>query len=107
MANTSGFSATVSGTVLPPATPARIRWNMSAAYNREQDGHTSARRFPHRTCVIPSGSSAEEYDERISPVAVSTVSVWPCSRIGRAQFPTLASASVQASNSPDPSSSVT
>lgn len=56
VANTSGFSATVSGTVLPPATPARIRWNVSAAYNREQDGHSDARRFPHRTWVSPSGS---------------------------------------------------
>jgi hypothetical protein len=73
VANTSGFSATCSGTVLPPATPARIRWNMSAAYNREQDGHSGARRFPHLTWVIPSGSLVLEYAETISPVAVSTV----------------------------------
>ena len=56
MANTSGFSATDSGTVLPPATPARISWNMSAAYRREQDGHSLARRLPQRTWVNPSGS---------------------------------------------------
>ena len=31
VANTSGLSATVSGTVLPPLTPARMSWNVSAA----------------------------------------------------------------------------
>ena len=31
VAKTSGFSPTRSGTPLPPATPARMRWNMSAA----------------------------------------------------------------------------
>ena len=31
VANTSGWSATDSGTVFPPVTPARIRSNMSAA----------------------------------------------------------------------------
>ena len=56
VANTSGFSATCSGTVLPPATPARITWKVSAAYSREHDGHSVARRFPHRTWVTPSGS---------------------------------------------------
>jgi hypothetical protein len=56
VANTSGLSATVSGTVLPPATPVRIRWNMSPACTREHDGHSLARRFPHRTWVTPSGS---------------------------------------------------
>jgi hypothetical protein len=56
VANTSGFSATDSGTVLPPTTPARIRWSMSAAYSREHDGHSPARRLPQRTCVTPSGS---------------------------------------------------
>ena len=49
VANTSGFSATVSGTPLPPVTPARIRWNVSAAYSREQDSHSEARRLPQRT----------------------------------------------------------
>ncbi len=37
------------GTVLPPVTPARMRWNMSAAYSLEQDRHWLARRFPQRT----------------------------------------------------------
>ena len=60
MAKTSGLSATVAGTVLPPATPARIRWKVSAAYRREQDGHTDARRLPHRTWVTPRGSDALE-----------------------------------------------
>jgi hypothetical protein len=56
VANTSGLSETVAGTVLPPETPARINWNMSPAYSREQHGHSDARRFPQRTCVTPSGS---------------------------------------------------
>ena len=60
VANTSGFSATDAGTVLPPTTPARIRWNMSAAYYREHDGHTVARRLPHRTWVTPSGAVSLE-----------------------------------------------
>src|SRR5689334_7967851 len=71
--NTSGLSATVSGTVLPPRTPARMSWNMSAAYRREQDGQADSRRLPHRTTVDPSGSSAEEYAARTSPVVVSMV----------------------------------
>ena len=58
-ANTNGLSATVSGTVLPPAIPARISWNVSAAYSREQDSHLSARRLLHRVNVTPSASSAE------------------------------------------------
>jgi hypothetical protein len=45
-----------SGTPLPPATPARMRWNMSAAYSREHDGHRAARRLPQRTWVTPSRS---------------------------------------------------
>ena len=49
---------TDSGTVLPPMTPARMRWNMSAAYTREQAGHTDARRLPQRMWVTPSGASA-------------------------------------------------
>jgi hypothetical protein len=48
VANTNGFSATDSGTVLPPVTPARMRWNTSAAYTREKAGHTDARRLPQR-----------------------------------------------------------
>ena len=59
VANTSGLSATVSGTVLPPAIPARISWKVSAAYRREQDSHLSARRLPHRVSVTPSASSAD------------------------------------------------
>ena len=38
VANSSGWSATDTGTVLPPVTPARIRWNMSAAYSRSRTG---------------------------------------------------------------------
>ncbi len=56
VAKTNGFSATVAGTVLPPATPARIRWNMSPAYSREQEGHSLARRLPQRTWLTPMGS---------------------------------------------------
>ena len=69
MANTSGLSATDPGTALPPQTPARIRWNMSAAYRREHDGHSLERRFPHRIWVTPSGSWLLAYDETISPVS--------------------------------------
>lgn len=98
VANTSGFSATEAGTVLPPATPARMSWNMSAAYRREQEGHSLARRLPHRTWVTPSGSCSLEYEERTSPVPVSMVSEWPRRRIGWAQLPTRASAWDQASN---------
>ena len=92
VANTSGLSPTVSGTPLPPVTPARIRWNVSAAYIREQDGHTDARRFPHRTCSHPERLALEEYDDSTSPVAVSTVWSEPRSRIGSAQYPTRAAA---------------
>lgn len=105
VANTNGFSATAAGTVLPPATPARISWNMSPAYNREHDGHSAALRLPHRTWVTPSGSSALEYAVRISPVVVSIRSEWPCSRTGLEQFPTRASASDQASKRPEGNSS--
>ena len=59
VANTSGLSATAAGTPLPPATPERIRWNRSAAYSREQDGHCDARRLPQRTRVTPNASCAE------------------------------------------------
>ena len=90
---------------MPPATPARISWNMSAAYSREQDGHSLARRLPQRTWVTPSGSSSLLYEETISPVLVSIVSERPRSRIGCAQFPTRASASDQASKSRDTSRS--
>ena len=33
---------------------------MSAAYTREHDGHSAARRLPHRTCSTPSGLSDEQ-----------------------------------------------
>ena len=59
VAKTSGLSATVSGTVLPPAIPARISWKVSAAYRREQDSHLSARRLPHRGERHAQASSAE------------------------------------------------
>lgn len=99
VANTSGLSATVSGTVLPPAIPARISWKVSAAYRREQDSHLSARRFPHRVNVTPSASSAEPYEPTSSPVRVSNVSERPTSRIGLAQKPTRDNTSDQSSNS--------
>ena len=41
VAKTSGCAATDSGTVFPPVTPARMRWNMSAVYSREQEGHSA------------------------------------------------------------------
>ena len=91
VANSSGWSATDSGTVLPPVTPARMRWNMSAAYRREQDGHSDARRFPHRTCTTPSGWSALEKLDSTSPVAASIRSEVPRRRTGRTQLPTRAS----------------
>ncbi|KRE53789.1 hypothetical protein ASG70_11870 [Phycicoccus sp. Soil748] len=88
VAKTKGLSATVSGTVLPPLTPARISWNMSAAYRREQDGQAASRLFPHRTTVDPNGSSAEEYVDRISPVARSRVVEAPTRWTGFEQNPT-------------------
>ena len=97
--NSSGFSATVSGTPLPPTTPARIRWNVSAAYTLEQDGHSDARRFPQRTCSTPSGLSLAGVRAGSRPVARSIVVAEPRSRIGRAQWPTRASARDQASKS--------
>ena len=103
VANTSGLSATRSGTVLPPRTPARISWNMSAAYRREQDGHADSRRLPHRTTVDPNGSSAEEYAVRISPVVVSTVVEDPTRWTGLEQYPTRDAATDQASRSSDTS----
>jgi hypothetical protein len=55
---------------------------MSAAYSREHDGHSVARRFPHRMWVTPSGSWLLLYEPMTSPVVRSTVTEEPCSRIG-------------------------
>ena len=107
VANTSGFSPTDAGTPLPPVTPARMRWNMSAAYTREHDGHTDARRFPHRVSVVPSGSESEEYVDSTSPVAASTVVEEPTRWTGRAQNPTRDAAADQSSNRSESSRLVT
>src|SRR5690242_9502757 len=101
VANTSGLSATSVGTVLPPRTPARMSWNMSAAYRREQDGHADSRRLPHRTTVDPNGSSAEEYDASTSPVARSMVVEDPTRWTGVEQNPTRDAATDQSSRSSD------
>lgn len=100
VANTSGCAPTEAGTVFPPATPARMSWNVSAAYVREQAGQTCARRLPHGTITTPSGASAEEKDDRTAPVVVSTVSDRPRSRIGWAQLLARAKASENASAEP-------
>ena len=107
MAKTSGLSATETGTVFPPTTPARISWNMSAAYSLAHEGHSEARRSPHRTQVTPNGSPALEYSPTTSPLVMSIVWQDPTSRIGLEQFPTLASASDQPSKSGDPMNSAT
>ena len=89
-------------------TPARIRWNVSAAYTREQDGHSAARRLPHRTCSTPSGLVGRgERLESTSPVVASTVSQWPWRRTGLAQCPTREAASDHASKSRDSSRAMT
>ena len=50
VANTSGCSATCAGTPLvPPPAPAISTCHTSPLYSCEHDGHTDARRFPHRT----------------------------------------------------------
>lgn len=76
-------------------------------YSREQDGHCDARRLRHRTCTTPSGWSALENRDSISPVAGSMRSDVPRSRTGRAQFPTRARVSAQAPKSFDSSRSKT
>ena len=91
MVNTSGFSETQAGNGPSAGDASADRLEHVGAFSREHDGHPEARRFPHRTWVTPSGSWRLEYLTRISP-AGSTVSA-PCSRIGREQFPTRASAS--------------
>ncbi len=107
VAKTRGLSATASGTPLPPATPARIRWKVSAAYSREHDGHRSARRLPHRTNVTPPGSSAEAYWRTTSPLVRSTVTELPTSRTGLLQNPTRAAVDAHSSRSADRSRSNT
>lgn len=82
-------------------TPARISWNMSAAYKREQDGHTDSRRLQQRTTVEPSASSADEYVDSTSPVVLSKVVDVPTRWIGFEQNPTRDAASDHASKSLD------
>src|SRR3954453_12764866 len=60
VANTSGCTETVSGTsFIPPAAPAISTCHTTPLYSRLRDGEPAARRFPHRTYVIPSGSAEE------------------------------------------------
>ena len=58
---------------------------MSPAYSYEQDGQTTARRFPHRTSKTWSGWEAVDQVSTRPSVWVRTSR--PRSRTGRAQYP--------------------
>jgi hypothetical protein len=83
--NVHGCCATDAGIPFPPARPHSSRCHASPLYSALHDGHTAARRFPHRTYVIPSSSLLEEYTGRTSPLLRSTRLVEPTSRTGRVQ----------------------
>ena len=79
---------------------------MSAAYRREQDGHSDTHRFPQRTCtperVVGAGEAGQHLTGRgIDPLGGAA------QRMGRTQFLTRASASAQAPKSFDTSRATT
>ena len=66
--NHIGWAATDCGIpLLPPAVPACSRCHTSPLYSRLHDGQTEARRFPHRSSSVPSGSPAVPYSTRGPP----------------------------------------
>jgi hypothetical protein len=58
--NRRGCLATVSGTPLPPRSPAARSWKLSAWWVAEQEGHTDARRLPHAFSRVASRSRLVE-----------------------------------------------
>lgn len=76
VANTRTCRATLSGTDLPPDSPARTRWKVSAAYRAAHDGQTRSRRLLHAANIPPA------YSRTTAPVAASTQVDDPANRTG-------------------------
>ncbi len=100
VANTSGFSATVTGTVLPPATPGADQVERVRGIEPRARGALVGATVPAPDVCQPERLGRAGV-ARTGPrrCAASTVCEVPWSRIGRAQFPTRDSASDQASKS--------
>jgi hypothetical protein len=80
--NNRGDAETATGTDSPPRRPAATTRYASNRYKREHDGHTDARRFPHRTETEPSGSPADEKVCSNTPVERSTTQRDPANNTG-------------------------